>query len=171
MNYTQLPIRDEYLPGNAERREARPLGKKVAKKRRQAGLVADGRRASPRTNVIAVRCGPGLRTRKLEGTVLPLPHCRLSTSTFDFAGSMACSRARARRVEGDGRVEKEIHESRARTGQKLKNPANPPVRTHTSLDDIPHPSSSVERVVPAKLRPPPTALPRAPPRSAQYSRI
>lgn len=79
MNYTQLPIRDEYLPGNAERREARPLGKKVAKKRRQAGLVADGRRASPRTNVIAVRCGPGLRTRKLEGTVLPLPHCRLST--------------------------------------------------------------------------------------------
>jgi len=44
------------MPNDAKR--SRPLGKKVAKKRRQAGLVADGRRASPRTNVIAVRCGP-----------------------------------------------------------------------------------------------------------------
>ena len=78
MNYTQLPIRDEYLPGNAERREARPLGKKVAKKRRQAGLVADGRRASPRTNVIAVRCGPGLRTRKWR----PSCRCLIALSTL-----------------------------------------------------------------------------------------
>jgi hypothetical protein len=115
MNYL---IRDEYLPGTMpnDAKRSRPLGKKVAKKRRQAGLVADGRRASPRTNVIAVRCGPPADAPwDAQGTVLPLPHC-----TFDFAGSMACSRARARRVEGDGRVEKEIHESRARTGQELE---------------------------------------------------
>ena len=122
------------MPNDAKR--SRPLGKKVAKKRRQAGLVADGRRASPRTNVIAVRCGPPADAA--QGTVLPLPHC-----TFDFAGSMACSLARARRVEGDGRVEKEIHESRARTGQKLKNPANPPVRTHYHL--MRHPPSVIIR--------------------------
>lgn len=60
------------MPGNAERRETlkAPVGKKVAKKRRQAGLVADGRRASPRTNV-------SLRSRPACGREKG-PSCRFS---------------------------------------------------------------------------------------------